>query len=114
MLFSVAVSCFLAATSFRVDIRSHIVQQRADEVGEQGASCSSKLGNLVVCLRQSVCLFAVLKVVVYGCQNLMYCGRALEVSSDGTTWSTVYEANTAYAVQLQPNVAKFTCGTSLV
>eukprot|EP00439_Symbiodinium_sp_Y106_P012060 s2756_g1.t2 len=44
------------------------------------------------------------KVVVYGCQNLMYCGRALEVSSDGTTWSTVYEANTAYDDDDTPNV----------
>ncbi|CAE7551676.1 SSPO [Symbiodinium sp. CCMP2456] len=44
------------------------------------------------------------KVVVYGCQNLMYCGRALELSSDGTTWSTVYEANTAYDDDDPPNV----------
>ena len=37
-----------------------------------------------------------LQVVVYGCQNLMYCGRGLEVSTDGTTWSTVYDTDNAY------------------
>lgn len=35
-------------------------------------------------------------MVLYGCEGLLYCGRKLEVSVDGSTWSTVIERSTYY------------------
>ncbi|CAJ1430242.1 unnamed protein product, partial [Effrenium voratum] len=45
------------------------------------------------------------KVVLFGCEGLMYCGRKLETSSDGSTWATVREASTYYDDETAPTAA---------
>lgn len=37
-----------------------------------------------------------IQVVIFGCEGLMYCGRQLDVSEDGSTWSTVLSRSTFY------------------
>jgi len=44
------------------------------------------------------------KVVLYACKGLFYCGRKLEVSVDGSTWSTVIERSTYYDDDTAPTV----------